>query len=82
MNAATTKPFLAVSLMPRTPWPPRPWRVEVLELGALAVAGVGDDEHGDVVAAGVEADDLVAGPQLHARARRRRPGPSDGRRPR
>ena len=40
--------------------------VEVLELGALAVAGVGDDEHGDVVAAGVEAHDLVLGPHLHA----------------
>ena len=40
--------------------------VEVLELGALAVAGVGDHEHGDVVAAGVERHDLVAGPHLHA----------------
>ena len=27
MNAATTPPRLAVSLMPRTPWPPRPWRL-------------------------------------------------------
>src|SRR3546814_801367 len=40
--------------------------VEVLELGALAVAGVGDDQHGDVVAAGVEAHHLVAGAELHA----------------
>ena len=47
--------------------------VEVLELRALAVAGVGDDEHGDVVAAGVEAHDLVAGPQLHAAHAGRRP---------
>ena len=38
MNAATTAPRASVSLMPRTPWPPRPWRLNVVELGALAVA--------------------------------------------
>ena len=29
MKAATTTPFLAVSLMPRTPWPPRPCRLNL-----------------------------------------------------
>ena len=28
MKAATTKPRAAVSLMARTPWPPRPWRLK------------------------------------------------------
>ena len=27
MKAATTRPRLAVSLIPRTPWPPRAWRL-------------------------------------------------------
>ena len=39
---------------------------EVLELGALAVAGIGDDEDGGVVAGHVAGHELVALLELHA----------------
>src|SRR6202034_1402934 len=35
MNAETTPPRRAVSRMPRTPWPPRVWRVNRSTLGRL-----------------------------------------------
>ena len=38
VNAATTSPRASVTRMPRTPWPPRPWRLNDVERGALAVA--------------------------------------------
>ena len=50
VNAATTAPRDAVIFMPRTPWPPRPWRLNVLELGALAVAARAHEQHHRVVA--------------------------------
>ena len=41
-------------------------RVEMVELRALAVAGVGDDQQVDSLAGDVAGHDLVAGPQPHA----------------
>src|SRR5205823_12766800 len=39
---------------------------EALELGALAVAGIGDDEDVDIVAGHVTGHDLVGGSKAHA----------------
>ena len=35
MKAPTTAPRAAVTLMPRTPWPPRPWRLNLSSLVRL-----------------------------------------------
>ena len=61
MKAATTWPRRAVSLMPFTPWMPRFLRVKLLDLGALAVAGIGDEQDGGVVAGDVAGHHLVLG---------------------
>ena len=56
--------------------------VEPVELGALAVAGVGHQQQGHVVAGHVAGHDLVPGRGASCPARRRRPGPWTARRPR
>ena len=67
MKAATTWPFCGGELDAPHALAAAALAVELVELGALAVAGVGDDEDGDVVAGHVARHDLVARRlQLHA----------------
>jgi hypothetical protein len=66
MKAETTKPFFAGELDALDALAAAALDVELVELGALAVAAVGDDEHRGVVAGDVARHDLVALAHLHA----------------
>ena len=59
MNAATTRPRRAVSLMPFDALDASVLAAEVLELGPLAVAGVGDEQDRRVVTGDVTRHQLV-----------------------